>query len=285
VYKPEYEPLLKLADIIKVDFLNSEQAEIEALINRLKNRNLIFLAEKIETHEVFEYAKQLGFSLFQGFFFSKPEILTTKAISPLKTTYLQLMAELNQTELDFGEFSRTTSRDLALTYNLLRLVNSAAFGFRSKIRSVKHALVLLGEKEIRKWISLMLLHDLGENKPGELIRLSLIRARFAELIATKTKFRDQSENLFLAGLFSLLDVILDRPLASVLHEVQIPDEVIDCLLNVNKEISRIHQIIISYEQGQWEEVIVYAALLDVDYRDIADAYIAALQWYNEFVEP
>lgn len=285
VYKPEYEPLLKLADIIKVDFLQSSKAEIEALVNRLNRRNLILLAEKVETHELFAYAKQRGFSLFQGFFFSKPEIVTGKAILPLKTTYLQLMAELNQAELDFSEFSKTTSRDLALTYNLLRLVNSAAFGFRSKISSVKHALVLLGEKEIRKWISLMLLHDLGENKPSELVRLSLIRARFSELIAQRTKFKTRSDNLFLAGLFSLLDVILERPFDAVLHDIQIPDEVVDYLLGGNKEVGYIHQIIIAYEQGCWEEVIHYAALLDIDCRQLAVDYLAALQWYNEFIEP
>lgn len=283
VYRPEFEPLIRLADIIKVDFISSTKQQIEELVSRLGNRNVIFLAEKIETYEEFEYAKSLGFLLFQGFFFSKPEMVTGKAIPPLKTTYLQLMSKLKQEEMEFGEFAKTISLDLSLIYSLLRMVNSAAFGFRRKIRSVKHALVMLGEKEIRKWVALMLLHDLGRNQPEELVKLSLIRARFAELIALKTKFKHQSDNLFLAGLFSLLDAILGRSLIEVLQDVQTPDVVQECLLDEDNEISGIYCILVAYEQGRWEDVTVYAGRLNLDYRELAGDYLAALSWYNELI--
>lgn len=284
VYKQEFEPLISLADIVKVDFIKSNKQEIETLINRLHNSQIILLAEKVETKEVFEYAKGLGFTLFQGFFFSKPEILTGKGISPLKATYLQLMRNLNQEELNFEELARTISHDLSLTYNLLRLVNSAAFGFRKRIQSVKHALVLLGQKEINKWISLMLLHDLGKDKPEELVKLSLIRARFLESVSLKTRFRHQSERLFLAGLFSLLDAILGRPLAEVLQELQVTDIVNDCLLDKETDISNIYQVLVAYEQGQWEAVTQYADRLQLDHHDLPAAYLDALRWCKEITE-
>jgi len=128
---------------------------------------------------------------------------------------------------------------------------------------------------------LLALQNLNRDKPDEPIRLSMIRARFAELIAVKTQFKDKSEALFLAGLFSLLDVILDKPLAVVLDEVQTPDEVKICLLNTNSSLGSLYKMILAYEQGQWTEVALHASSLDIDYNTMSDAYVGALVWYNE----
>lgn len=281
VYKPGYEPLLDLADIIKIDFSLLTRNRIKQLLNRLNERKVTLLAEKVETHKEFEAAKKLGFTLFQGYFFKKPEIVTAKAITPLQANYLQLISKVNQPGINFDELAKTLSRDVALTVSLLKLVNSAAFGFKKKVHSIKHALVLLGEKEIRKWISLLVLQNLGQNKPGELIRTSLVRARLAELIALETAFKNRSEDLFLAGLFSLLDVILDKPLAAILQDINAPDEVKACLLNKNDGAAEIGKAIIAYEQGRWSDVALHADVLKINSRAIIDAYLNALQWYSE----
>jgi EAL and modified HD-GYP domain-containing signal transduction protein len=202
------------------------------------------------------------------------------------------MGKANQIKLDFDELAKTISRDLSLVYSLLRLINSAAFGLKRKVHSIKHALVLLGEKEIRKWISLLALQNLGPDKPDELIRLSLIRARFAELIAAKTQCKDKSamqckdtsDELFFAGLFSLLDVILNKPLSVVLNDIEASDVIKDCLFNNDQSTGKIYKLIIAYEQGQWNDVALHADALNIDYKAVSNAYINALLWYNEIEE-
>lgn len=283
IYKPEYEELIELADIVKIDFLLSDKEEIKRLSRDLKNRNIELLAEKVETREDFEYAKKLGFSLFQGFFFSKPEIVISKKIQPIKATCLQLVSKVNEKEIDFGKIANIVSMDLSLTYNLLKLVNSAAFGFRYRIKSVKHAVVALGEREIKKWIYLVVVNTIGEDEPDELTRLSLIRARFAELIAINTRYKKQSEEMFLLGLFSLLDVILRRPIREVLDGVKASNVIKDALIDGNGEIGIIYKMIIAYEKAEWDEVLLYAESLDIDCYLIVKAYMDALLWYNKLV--
>lgn len=280
VYKPETVVLLKYADIVKIDFLNTGRNEIERTVKLLKNTKVRLLAEKVESNEDFEYAKKLGFSLFQGFFFSKPEVMSSSRISPLKVNYLELMRKVNQAEINFDELAKIISKDLALTYNLLKLVNSAAFGLRSRITSVKHAIVIIGEKDIRKWVTLIALIGLGDDKPDELVRLSLIRARFAELISLLTPLKGRSNDLFLTGLFSLLDVVLNRPLSDILKDINTPEEVQDALLNKSGSYGQIYKLMNLYEKGQWEGIEILARMLEIDFRDLVDAYLNALKWYN-----
>lgn len=283
VYSKEYEGLIELADIVKIDFLDTDIKEIERLSKDLKSRNIKLLAEKVETREEFEVAKNLGFSLFQGYFFSKPEVVISKKLHPIKTTSLQLVDEVNKDEIDFEKIANIISRDLSLTYNLLKLVNSAAFGFRHRIKNVKHAAVALGEREIKKWIYLVVLNDMGDKDPDELTRLSLIRARFAELLGMNTRFNKQSEDMFLLGLFSLLDVILNKPIEEVLDEIQASDTIKTALIDRSGEMGKIYKMIIAYEKGQWDEVFAYADKLDINCNLIGQAYMDALLWYNKLV--
>lgn len=283
VYSTEYEGLIKLADIVKIDFLASDRKEIESISKDLKSRDIELLAEKVETREEFEFAKNLGFSLFQGYFFSKPEVVISKKLHPIKATSLQLVNQVNKDEIDFGKIANIISMDLSLTYNLLKLVNSAAFGFRHRIKSVKHAVVALGEREIKKWIYLVVLNDMGDKKPDELTRLSLVRARFAELLGLNTRFKKQSEDMFLLGLFSLLNVILNKPIEEVLDEIQASDTIKHALIDGNGEMGSIYKMIIAYEKGEWDEVLMYADKLGINCNLIGEAYMDALLWYNKLV--
>ena len=150
IFQKEYIPLIEIADIIKIDFLATPKDELKSLTMGLKPYNTMLLAEKIETYKDFENAKEWGYSLFQGYFFSKPIILSIQDIPPLKINYLQLLQKINEDAFNFNEIAEIISRDISLSYKLLRLVNSVAFGLRNKIKSVKHALVIMGTKEVKK---------------------------------------------------------------------------------------------------------------------------------------
>ena len=284
VYTEEYEELIELANIIKVDFLLSDKEEIKKISKELACRNVILLAEKVETREEFEFAKDLGFTLFQGYFFSKPEIITGKKLQPIKAKSLQLINEVNQPEINFNNLARIISSDLSLTYNLLKLVNTAAFGFIHKIKSVKHALVGLGEREIRKWIYLVVVRDMGEDRPDELIRLSLIRAKFGELLIEKTNLRNESEDMFLMGMFSLLDVIISKPMETILEEIKAPSIIKEALLEGRGKLCDLYKLVIAYEKAQWDEVLLLVENLKMEWQFISMAYMESTIWYNKLIE-
>ncbi len=276
-----YEPFIGLADIVKVDFLRVDRKEIKDILVQLEGLPVERLAEKVETREEFEYAKEMGFDYFQGYFFSRPEILTAKRLLPLKASHFQLIKLISGTgELDFEKIEEVIARDLSLTYNLLRLVNSVVFGFRFRIKRIRQAMVTLGEKELKKWIYIMVLYELGQDRPDELTRLSLIRARFMELISLGTRHGDESEALFLAGFFSLLDVILKRPLEEILTEIKAPDAVWETLLS-SGELNELYQVALGYEKGEWEKTLALAQKLDIDSDLISQSYIDALRWYSQ----
>lgn len=285
-YLPGYDPLLDLADIVKIDFQRSDRDEIENILDRLKGSVVECLAEKVETREDFEYAKSLGFKYFQGYFFSEPEVLSSKGVVPLKANYLQLINLISgQEELDFERIDEIIAQDLSLTYNLLKLVNSVVFGARFRIERTKQALVYLGEREIKKWIYLMVLTEIGQDRPDELTRLSLIRARFLESMSLETNFAKQSEELFLTGLFSLLDVILNRPLEEILTEIKASDIVMEALLKQDGVFELFYRMAIFYEKGEWGKAFFLARKLNVSEQLMAASYTGALKWYNMVITP
>jgi len=269
----------KYANIVKVDFYKFEKEDIRNIANKLSNKKVKLLAEKLETQEDFQLAKDLGFDLFQGFFFKEPEILLTKDLAPLKISYLQLLIKLNEDDLDLLELSNIVSRDLGLTYRLLKMVNTLSFSLRREVDSVKDALILLGEIKTRKWISLIVLTELSNDRPEELVRTSLVRAKFAELLSQKANMEDKSDVLFLSGLFSLIDVILRKPLKDILDELNISKEVKDSLLKEDDDLYKFLKLIISYEKGNWDEVSITGSEFNLDTKDISDCYMNSLAWY------
>jgi len=271
--------ITKYADIIKIDFYKFEKEDIAKIANTFKNKNVKLLAEKLETQEDFKLAKNLGFDLFQGYFFKKPEILLTQNLAPLKISYLQLLIKLNEDELDLVELSNIISRDLGLTYRLLKMVNTLSFSLRREVDSVKDALILLGDIKTRKWISVIVLTELSNDRPEELVRTSLVRAKFAELLSSKAKMENKSDVLFLSGLFSMIDVILNKPLEDILKELNISKEVKDSLLDEDDKLYKFLNLIISYEKGNWEEVSEIGKAFNLNTEDISDCYMNSLAWY------
>lgn len=280
--RPTYAPLIQLADIIKVDFLATDAPTRKALVDHLGGKNLRFLAEKVETPEDYKQGLDMGYSYFQGYYFSKPVVIKGKEIQVNQITNLELLQELSQPEPDFDRIENIIKRDLAFSYNVLKWVNSAAFGLANRVESLKHALVILGIRETRKLVSISMLRQIGKNKPEELLTCSIVRGRFCELIAPKAGLDAIRTDLFLMGLFSIIDVLLDRPMQSILQEIPIAEQIKDALLGNSGGIRLILDLVIAYERGGWEQVKSLINSLGLCENDIPEIYLQSLSWAHEF---
>ncbi|MCK5913256.1 MAG: HDOD domain-containing protein, partial [Desulfuromusa sp.] len=254
VYHENFEPLLDLADIIKVDFLLSNVEEQERLAKTMIPCGIKMLAEKVETHEVYEQAKKMGYQLFQGYFFARPVIISRKDIPTNKIQFLQILKDVHAPEVDFKKLALTIQSEVSLSYKLLKLINSAAFALRHKVTSILQALSLLGLREIRSWVSLLSIASMAEDKPEELVISSLIRARLCEQLAQPCKIGDRQSSLFLMGLFSLLDVIMSRPIDEILQEITVEEDVMEALTGTPGQFQNILNLVIAMEKGEWEQV-------------------------------
>lgn len=269
-------PLLKYVDIVKID-IGMEENELNDLLNYLKRYRTKILAEKVETLQEYERARKKGFHYFQGYFFCRPVVMEGKDISDSKLHNLQLLQELYRPEVDFDRLEALISQDLSLSYKLMRFINSAAFPLRDRIRSIRQAIVLLGQTEMIKWASLIMLRSLSYDKPDELLITAVARARFCESIAQLTYLRNQSADLFLMGLFSLLDAFLDRPMASILNELPLSDEIKGALLGEENDFKKIYELVTLYEKGRWLEAGIIAGSLGITEEDLLNCYIKSME--------
>lgn len=286
VYRPALDPLIRLSRIIKFDFLASTPQQIsQMLMFMAKNLNgKLLLAEKIETQEMFRLASDMGFRLFQGYFFSKPVTVASRHITPLQVSYMSLIREMNAgDEMDFERIARIIRRDVALCHKLLRMANSAYYGMRSEVTDIKRALTILGTKEIRKWIYLMSMAELNPGKPDELVKMSMIRGFFMEHMARSCRLGYSTENLFLTGLFSLIDVLMDQPMDSALSGMVLAPEVRETLLERKGRIYDLLQLVISLEKGEWNRTDVLTASFGVGMEQVSGVYLEAVKWCNEMV--
>jgi len=278
VYSEAYDPLLKLVDIIKIDFLVTTGADRRSLFNKFAPQGKMFLAEKVESQEEFQEALDIGYHFFQGFFFSKPVVLSRKEVSGNKLTTLKVLKELHHPGLDFSSLDVCISQDLTLSYKLLSYINSAFFGMNTEIRSIKHALVLMGESEIRKWATLVSMASMGEDKPIELTLSSAIRAKMCEMIATDIGRKNISD-YFLMGLFSVIDAILDRNLVEVLQDLPLAREIKTALLRVgNNPYRQVFEVVLAYEHANWRALGKWVTKLGIDEMRISDIYMEAVDW-------
>ena len=277
IYKPEMEPLLALARIVKFDFRASSIKEIEAAIKELAAYRVKLLAEKIETHEEFQQALNMGFEYFQGYFFSKPEILKRRDISPSKITLLNIMSEANREDFRITELEKFVSRDLSINYKLMRYINSAYFGMFKRVKSVKQTLVLLGMKEVRRFISLIAMAQLVSGKPDELIRASLIRARLCENLGKEAIGKDGSE-LFTLGLFSFIDAILDDEMGNIMENLPLSESIKKALTGGGGELADYLTLVSCYETGDWAKVASLAAKAGLNEEKTPECYMDAVAW-------
>ncbi|WP_415886648.1 EAL and HDOD domain-containing protein [Neptuniibacter sp. QD37_6] len=278
-YKPDqkFDPLLNLVHILKMDLQSIPSESIPELVKKLRPYHLELLADKVETQEEFRKCYELGFSLFQGYFLSKPEPVKGKKLGSSKMLLLQMMVELQSPTATAQSVEQLVINDPLLTYRILRVVNSAAFSINREIESLSHAISLLGFEQIRKWVSLFLVTDTQE-KPVELTRSMLIRGRMCELLAEMLG-RDQPINNFITGLFSKLDVLLDMELPELLEQVPLQDDVKAALINYEGQLGQILEQVSKYEEGDFEQIDL---LLDQQYYEVA--YRHSLNWSQQVMQ-
>lgn len=281
VYTPAFDPLLDWVDILKIDFLATPPQERKQVVRRLRRKHLRFLAEKVETLADFEMAMELGYTYAQGFFFSKPDVVAGRDIPGYKLNYLYALREINQPDVDIDILEQIIRRDTSLSYKLLRLINSAFFGLRHEIKSIRHALMLLGVDELRKWGSLLALSGMGEDKPHELAVLSTVRARFCELVAKKIGMESEHTDAYLMGLFSLVDAFMDQPMAQVLADLPIGEPTKAALLGLPSRYTPIYQLALAYETANWSRVDALATRLGLAQSSAPDLYRQSVQAANQ----
>lgn len=273
------EALTDLADIIKVDLRATSAADAAVMVKRYGPWRCRMLAEKVETREEFVAAKKAGFVYFQGYFFRRPEILTAHEIPANRVNYLRMLTAVSKPELDVREIENVVKGEASLCYRLLRYLNSAAFGFANEIHSVRHALAILGEREVRRWIRLVATLAAGQGKSNDLVLTALVRARFCELLSPKIPHGDS--DLFLMGLLSLMDAILEIPMSQVLDHVPIDQETRSMLLGGASHLRPFYQLMLAQESGEWETASHLTAQLHLVESEVAECYWKAMQWARE----
>lgn len=281
VLRPGYEPLTELADIIKVDFLQVKGEERKTLVQKFGKRGIRMLAEKVETREDFSEALQAGYSYFQGFFFCKPEIVSGREIPSHKLTYLRLMQELNREELEFNRIESILKSDVSLSFKLLRYINSAAIGLRYPVTSLRQAMVLLGEQNLRRWAMLALAASMLEDKPQELLVTGVVRGRFCELVCQRLGLKAVGVDPFLVGLLSVLDALLDRPLSDLLEELPVAVEIKEALLERPTILGAVYKLAVNYERANWEEVSRLIEQLNLQEQELPLLYGQAVSWTDQ----
>jgi len=278
--------LLDYIDIIKVDVQNTPLdmfSEIEELANVY---NIQLLAEKVETSHHFNVFAEKGYSYFQGYFFSKPIIVSTHDIPLYFYTYIEILDQLSSPEPRIDMIAQFVERDISLSYKLLKLINSAAHRRTAKISSIKQAIVLLGLQEFQKWIYVLSVRDYQDQESGlsnEIIRISLVRAKMCEYIKELTNTTLPLTGFFMTGMFSLIDALLGVPMDEILSKLPLDNAISDALKGIQNDYKLALDLIVSIEKGEWSVVIEKCNALGIDEERVCTLYKQSLNWSNELL--
>lgn len=268
--------------IIKIDIQQSGLDEIRVVKDAIKDYpDIKLLAEKVETYQEYEEALDLGCELFQGFFFSKPEMVKTKSLSPSQMSVAELLYETSKTDLDLDNITSVFERDVTLSYKLLRYANSPIFKRRNEISTIKQALVILGSAELKRFLGLMFAVNVNPDKPTELINLSMARAKFCELITQDIKAPLDSSIAFLTGLLSMIDAILDEELEVILTKLPLAEEVKSPLLTKKGPMAAIIKLVELTEHAKFDKTELITQKLGLDIDKVVERYNQAISWADE----
>ncbi len=243
-----------------------------------------FLVEAVNTRAELKLALDAGYDYFQGYFFSDPVIISEKEIPQYELSQLRILHEVNRPELDYRSLENVIKQDVSVSYRLLRYINSAFFGLRQNVSSIKQALTILGEREIRRWASLIILTGLGQNKPAELVVASLIRANFCEALAGSVGLKESGPELFIMGLFSMLDVFLGRPLKEIIDDMPLSEDIKNALSGKKNRFKTLFDLVVSYERGNIKDFMSLASKLNVKEGMITGLYLEALERAEESLQ-
>ncbi len=276
----DYAPILELMDYV---LLNNKKIVIEKaqiFFSKLYP-NAKLVASNIDTQENFEALKGKGYELYEGPFYRVPVTKGEHEVTPLKITYLELLKVVNNPDFDLTDVADIVGRDTALTIDLLKMVNKVVK--TAEITSIKHAAAMLGQRELKRWINTAVTENLYADRPGEVTRLSLLRARFAENLSSSFNLNAQSDELFLMGLFSVLDIILEKPMSEALDMILVSKPIREALVDGTGPFAEIYEFIKFYETADWPEVSRLLLLYNKNDSEVSAAYEEALSWYKNTI--
>lgn len=271
VFTEEWKPLVEFANIIKLDVLEMGEAKVRDVIAQLAPYKLKLLAEKVETHHEYEYLRELGCEYFQGFFFSKPNLVAGKRMGVNQLAAVRLLTTINSPNVEFDALAKVISEDVGLSYKLLHYINSAFFSIPTKIQSINQAIAYLGMTELKRWINILMLSSLSD-KPMVVMQNALIRGKMCELLAKLVGQR--TENFFLIGMLSSLDSILDIPIEEALEQLPLGEDISEAILERKGLGGEALNCVLGYER--WETGAI--AFGNVDQAKIGEAYIESINW-------
>jgi c-di-GMP-related signal transduction protein len=273
------EALAEIADIIKVEMLLTTEPQRATLIKQFGPGRCRMLAEKIETQGDFVRARDQGFVYFQGYFFRRPEMMNTRDLPAYQLNYLRMLQAVSRPELDVGGLEKLVKAEASVCYRLLRYLNSAIFEFQNEIHSVRHALSILGDRDVRRWVRLVAAVGAGQEKTSDLVLSALVRGRFGELLAPRVPHGES--DLFLLGLLSLIDAMLEMPMAEVLEKIPLDHATKAVLLGQPSVLPPVFQLKLAHESGEWEAAAELSGTLHLDSEDVAGFYWQAQRWARD----
>jgi len=274
---PGMERLIELASFLKVDYKLLAPEDRARIAQKYSRDGLALLAEKVESRQELDEARRLGYSYFQGYFFCKPSVLETREIPGNRVVHLQLLNAASAPEIDYDAIEALFKQDPSLLYRLLRYLNSPLFGRRHEVRSVKHALTLMGEQDFRRWISIFALLALSSDKPPELVRTALVRAYFCEGFSGAARMPENSADLFFMGLLSVCDALLDKPMREILASLPVAEDVKTALCGGENRMRDVYEAVLVWERGEWPRLPQLVERLGCDEQNVPDTYRMALE--------
>ena len=279
-YTEAWKPLIPMASYIKLDVLALGLEGVKRQLELIKECQTFkgkLVAEKVETHEEFECYKTLGFDYFQGYFLCRPHVMRGVAVPASHSVITNLLAELSDEEFDVDKVAKIVSQDPRLSYKLLRVVNSAAFGLSRSVKTVNETIILLGAYELRRWVSMLAFSNI-DNKPHELMVTAMVRSKMCELIALKLR-RQYPGSYFTCGLLSMLDALLDKPLEGLVAQMPLSPELELALLNRSGDLGQVLNIVTLYDLGEFEK-LQDNGIDGIDFGSLREMYFEALEWAN-----
>ncbi len=275
-----YQEVLRLMDYILLDYKKLNIGNAKAFFTKYYP-NIKMCAVNVDSQEDYDNLKKMGeFDLYEGKFFRLPVTANKQTeVAPLKANYIELLNIVNDADFDLADAADVIGKDTALVISLLKMVNRMTVN--SEITSIRHAAAMMGQKELKQWINTAVTKELCADRPSEITRISLLRAKFAENLAPLFEMAVHSSELFLMGLFSVLDLILDKSMSEALEMVKVSRSIEEALISHQGELAPVLDFILQYESASWQEVSRQMLLQNIDMDPVYDAYIRSLQWYRD----
>ena len=272
---PPLQPLASMASVIDINIENLQATEIRAHLKILKKLHPIILADHVKDHDAYDICREVGVDYIQGYFLNRPRIVSGESLDSNQMSIINLLSILHNAETDTDTVVDTISKDVALSYKILQLMNSAFFSRSTKIDSIQHATVMLGRKQLCTWASMMALSGM-DNKPREQVRISMVRARSCELLAEKANLKP-ADSFFTVGMFSSLDLLMDKSLEDLISPLPLADNVVAALLNREGELGEAINCTLAQEEGDWMNI----RFADLSTDDLSDINIEAINWAED----